>query len=238
LPAGVSGHFEVTFEAEITPVVTKNVIFNVTVPSWTPVSDTIYIAGTFNYWDPGPGQLGTDDLDHDLPLTANGGNQWQIALPFFAGDNIEYKYTRGSWESVEKGAAGEEIPNRILIVPNDDHIQNDFVANWRDITSSIFARAENNISQNYYLSQNYPNPFNSETTIRYGLLKGSVVNIRIYDTIGQLVKSFNQGFQSQGIYQLIWDGKDRLGQQVPSGIYFYNIIADGFWDMKKMILMK
>ena len=135
-------------------------------------------------------------MDHDLSLTALGGNHWQITLPYFAGETIEYKYTRGNWETVEKGTEGEEIPNRLLIVPSGDFIQNDVVANWRDIPASIFDPAENDIPQNYYLSQNHPNPFNPETTIRYGLLKGSEVKIRIYNMLGQSVRSFNQGFQS------------------------------------------
>jgi N-acylglucosamine 2-epimerase len=137
LAADVSGHFKVTYAAVTTPVVTDNVTFNVIVPSSTPASDVIYIAGTFNYWDPGPGQSGTDGLDHDLPLTAMGDNNWEIKLPLLAGDTIEYKYTRGSWETVEKGTEGEEIPNRLLDVPDVHYIQNDVVANWIDVPASM-----------------------------------------------------------------------------------------------------
>lgn len=135
LPADVNGHFKVTYTA--TQAITDNITFNVTVPSSTPVSDTIYIAGTFNHWDPGPGQSGTDGLDHDLPLTNMGDNLWQITLPSLTGEDIEYKYTRGRWETVEKGIEGQEIPNRSLSVPGGHYIQNDVVANWSDIPASI-----------------------------------------------------------------------------------------------------
>ena len=57
LPAGAGGHFEMTYESIAAQVFTDNVTFKVAVPSSTPASDTIYIAGTFNYWDPGPGML-------------------------------------------------------------------------------------------------------------------------------------------------------------------------------------
>jgi len=137
LPADVSGHFEVTYQTAAAPDVTDGTTFSVTVPSSTPVSDIIYIAGTFNYWDPGPGQSGIDGLEHDLPLTAMGDNNWQITLSFPAGENIEYKYTRGSWPKVEKGAEGREISNRLLTVPSGNHIQNDTVINWADITAVV-----------------------------------------------------------------------------------------------------
>ena len=109
-----------------------NVMFDVNVPANTPAGDIIYIAGNFNFWDPGPGQLGSDGQDHDLPLTIVGFNHCQITLPFTSGENIEYKYTRGSWTEVEKGAAGEEISNRLLTVPGSDYTQSDEVLNWAD----------------------------------------------------------------------------------------------------------
>ncbi len=136
LPAGISGHFEVTYDTTGTLAPANNTTFNVTVPSSTPDSDTIYIAGTFNHWDPGPGQLGTDGLNHDLPLTEMDGDYWQIILTSLAGETIEYKYTRGTWQTVEKGSEGREIPNRLLTVPGGNHIQNDIVTNWADIPAA------------------------------------------------------------------------------------------------------
>jgi len=133
LPAELSGHFEVTYAPVIAPDANDGVTFSVDVPSSTPASDVVYIAGSFNHWDPGPGQPGTDGAEHDLPLIAGGENRWQITLPLSAGDTVEYKYTRGSWETVEKGAGGEETSNRLLNVPSGHHIQNDMVARWRDI---------------------------------------------------------------------------------------------------------
>ena len=137
LPAEVSGHFEVTYTVVPTPDVNDSVTLSVVVPSSTPASDAIYIAGTFNRWDPGPEQSGTDGLDHDLGLTAMGDGKWKITLQLSPSDTIEYKYTRGSWETVEKGAEGEEIPNRLRDVPKGHHIQNDVVASWRDIPASL-----------------------------------------------------------------------------------------------------
>ena len=137
LPADVNGHFEVTYAPAETLAINNDITFNVTVPSSTPVSDIIYIAGTFNYWDPGPGQLGTDGLDHDFPLTNIEDNHWQITLISLTDDIIEYKYTRGSWDTVEKDTEGQEILNRLLNVSDGHHTQDDVIANWRDIPTSI-----------------------------------------------------------------------------------------------------
>ena len=79
--------------------------FTVTVPPNTPPGDTIYIAGDFQGWDPG----GT-------PMTKVDDVTWTITLPFTEGDAPQYKYTRGSWEAVEKDAGCGEIPNRTVPV--------------------------------------------------------------------------------------------------------------------------
>jgi hypothetical protein len=133
----VNGHFEVTYQTGAAADVPDGTTLNVTVPPSTPDSDIIYIAGTCNYWDAGPGQSGIDGLDHDLPLTSVGDNHWQITMSLSAGETIEYKYTRGSWQTVEKDTEGLEIPNRLLTVPGGNYIQNDTVANWADIPASV-----------------------------------------------------------------------------------------------------
>ncbi len=113
------------------------ITFKVTVPDFTPFDDVIFMTGTFNQWDPGPGQTGVDDMDHDIFMTSVGGNQWQITLPFNVGETIEYLYTRGSWDNVEKGIQGEDIPNHILTVLSENDTQEDNVATWADIQSAV-----------------------------------------------------------------------------------------------------
>lgn len=86
--------------------------------------------------------------------------------------------------------------------------------------------------------QNYPNPFNPVTTIEYTLPKTTEVKIQIYDNLGRIVKSLFQGYQQQGRHQIQWDGKNDQGQQLPSGIYYYQITADEFKEVHKMLLLK
>ncbi len=108
---------------------TVSVTFTTTLPANTPAGDTVHIAGSFPapypQWDPGA-----------LPMTRLDATHAQITLNMLEGTQVEYKYTRGTWDSVEKGPACEEIPNRQLSVEhsaNGTQQVGDTVAKWRDI---------------------------------------------------------------------------------------------------------
>jgi hypothetical protein len=90
----------------------------------------------------------------------------------------------------------------------------------------------------FALLQNYPNPFNPETTIKYNLAEGASVNLRIYNIVGQVVKTLVAERQSAGRYQVRWDGTDDRGSAVSSGIYFYQVAAGKFRDVKRLMLLK
>ncbi len=94
------------------------------------------------------------------------------------------------------------------------------------------------IQTRFELSQNYPNPFNPSTTIGYTLDSQETVTIRIYDVKGEMIKSFRQGNQSPGTYQVTWDGKNQSGLKVSAGAYFYTIEAGFNRSSKKMLLIK
>ena len=93
------------------------------------------------------------------------------------------------------------------------------------------------------LLANYPNPFNPETWIPYKLAKASDVKIIIYDAKGFMVRTLVLGHQSAGYYTsrsraAYWDGRNTLGEQVASGIYFYQLQADKISPMRKMLILK
>jgi hypothetical protein len=98
------------------------------------------------------------------------------------------------------------------------------------------------IPDHFMLEQNFPNPFNPETIIPYRLSETSKVQLDIFDIKGNSVYHFGNNNQSPGFHQIVWKGLDKIGQRVPSGIYFYRIVATGstqvFQDTKKMVLMK
>jgi len=83
------------------------------------------------------------------------------------------------------------------------------------------------------LYQNYPNPFNPATTIQYQLNSAARVVLEVYNSLGQKVNTLVSEPQPTGIYQIHFDGSN-----LPSGIYYYRIEADGYAQQKKMLLIK
>jgi hypothetical protein len=90
----------------------------------------------------------------------------------------------------------------------------------------------------FELDQNYPNPFNPTTAIAYTLQKKAMVNLEIYNLLGQKVKTLVSDYQSPGLHRIFWDGKNDQDKTVASGIYFYRLVVDEVAQAKKMVLMK
>ena len=93
------------------------------------------------------------------------------------------------------------------------------------------------------LLQNFPNPFNPETWIPYQLETSADVTLQIYDTSGDLVRTLDLGFKGQGFYMTrsraaYWDGRNNLGEQVVSGVYFYSLHTPDFSATRKMLILK
>jgi len=85
---------------------------------------------------------------------------------------------------------------------------------------------------------NYPNPFNPETTIKYDLKNAGDVTVAIYDINGKQIRTLVDGYQTNGSYEVVWDGKNDKGKQVATGTYFYQITAGSETLTKKMIMIK
>ena len=85
----------------------------------------------------------------------------------------------------------------------------------------------------FELAQNYPNPFNPSTTISFSIPEASNVSLKIFNTLGQEVKTLVNGFKEAGSYKINFDAKN-----LTSGLYFYKIDAGTFSQVKKMMLLK
>ncbi|MCH8943035.1 MAG: T9SS type A sorting domain-containing protein [Bacteroidetes bacterium] len=94
------------------------------------------------------------------------------------------------------------------------------------------------IPQKFTLEQNYSNPFNPATTIRFALPEASFVILRIYNMLGQEVKTLVNGEKNAGTYNVQWRGDNNFGRKVSSGTYIYRVIAGQNIFTKKMILLK
>jgi hypothetical protein len=88
------------------------------------------------------------------------------------------------------------------------------------------------------LAQNFPNPFNPSTTIRFELPAASVVNITIFNSSGQKIKTLVNRYYSAGQHQIQWDGRNDAGEKVASGVYFYQLNSNHDNQVMKMIFAK
>ncbi len=99
------------------------------------------------------------------------------------------------------------------------------------------------LPKDYTLQQNYPNPFNPSTTIEYTLPINSNVKVTIYNLLGEVVNTLVDGEQNAGSHMVNWNSSDAHGSKVGSGVYFYELKANGsngsqFTQIRKMILLK
>jgi hypothetical protein len=95
----------------------------------------------------------------------------------------------------------------------------------------------------YSLSQNFPNPAIqnaravSLTTLRYALPKPGKVSLKIYNILGQEIFVLEDKYQTAGFHTVYWNGRDKNGIPVRSGIYFYQLKSGGHESRKKMIVL-
>jgi hypothetical protein len=95
--------------------------------------------------------------------------------------------------------------------------------------------------KSFQLYQNYPNPFNPTTKIKFSIPpspvtgegRGEVVTLKIYDLLGRKVAALVNEKLSSGTYEVEFDGSN-----CPSGIYFYKLETESFYQTKRMVLIK
>ncbi len=91
----------------------------------------------------------------------------------------------------------------------------------------------------FNLSQNYPNPFNPSTVINYEVPRSANVSLKVFNMLGQQVKTLHSGVQAAGQYTVQWDGSNDRGEQVAAGIYFLRLKSDNNVALtRKMLFVK
>lgn len=90
----------------------------------------------------------------------------------------------------------------------------------------------------YSLAQNRPNPMGKETLIKYQLPGESFVSLKIYNIMGQVVRTLLHAREKAGYKAVLWKGEDQSGRNLASGVYFYTLEAGNFKKTKKLILLK
>ncbi|MEW5874479.1 MAG: putative Ig domain-containing protein [Candidatus Zixiibacteriota bacterium] len=110
--------------------------------------------------------------------------------------------------------------------------------------SEIEVESASAVPRSFTLMQNYPNPFNPSTRIAFTISGAqsaatvSRVRLDIFNVLGQRVTTLVDSHLEPGQYEFEWDGRDRSGNTMASGLYFYRLQADGRAETKKMVLLK
>jgi len=206
---------------------------------------------------------GYSTVEHDWALSI----KVPVELASFSGNVVERKGIELSWETtVEANNAGFNIfrksskdteyekINFHLIKPNetkeysyfdkDVKVGEYYKYKLEDVSLTGERVMHDPIEvfvvkpEKYDLAQNYPNPFNSITHIRYQMPEQNHVSIRIYNLLGQQVITLADEIKEAGYHTLMWDGIDKHGNLVGSGIYYYRIVSGSFSQTKKMVLLK
>ena len=147
------------------------------------------------------------------------------------GSTLEYLGVRTSPDC----APGTPIYFNILI-------KSDGITFWRD-TGVLLGYVgiddkDPGIPSHFALHQNYPNPFNPFTTIEYALPERSKVQLTVFDVTGREVIRFDEGERLPGYHKILWDGADRAGKHVETGVYFCRIQAGSFTETIKMVFLR
>ncbi len=145
-----------------------------------------------------------------------------------------------SWEVFIDGDVNSTLPNAgdVYRIATYKPITGKDVFEFTSAISPV--REGDDIPETFSLHQNYPNPFNPATFIRFSLPSASMVTVTIYDILGRVVRTFDEGVLPRGTHSIEWNAV-----QFASGVYFYRLTAVSragggrvFQQSKKMMYLK
>ncbi|MFX0181971.1 MAG: carbohydrate-binding domain-containing protein [Candidatus Hodarchaeota archaeon] len=140
---------------------------------------------------------------------------------------VKIKYKSSSWASGRNIYVDKLIihsKNGKLLKPVGRKILNDLTAS--------------STPESFELSQNHPNPFNSTTGINYSISDDCHVVIDVTNILGRKIRTLTDEYKTAGYYSINWNGKDDYRNDVPSGVYFYQLKSKNTIITKKMTLLR
>ncbi len=209
----------------------------------SPVNDSTIVIDEFNLWnnlyfnwewttdvDGDPVRYGfklTDGLDGLLIFDDTATTQ--IWLPFE--DLVTFMESRGqlvitgTWDIFATDGESATWSNNGPFTLTID-------ASTLDILRQAF------LPQEYALHQNYPNPFNPSTTLRFDLPEAADIHIVVYDLLGKEVARLVEQRLEAGYHHLVWNGRNRNGREVPTGMYIVLMATPEYRKSVKLLLLK
>jgi hypothetical protein len=179
----------------------------------------VTLAGDFNSWNTTDFVLSDDNSD------------WIYTIDFIF-EAGSYKYQ--GYKYLNDGIY-EDIENRMLEIDDSASTQILDVVYFENSQSNT---SEDLISATVSSFANYPNPFNPTTTIKFALSQSEEIEVTIYNAKGQKVTTLVNKQFTTGTHEIVWDGKDKQGNTVASGLYFSVLQTHRETLSQKMILLK
>ena len=140
-----------------------------------------------------------------------------------------------TWSPADDGLTDNSVG--CLLVSDSDLVAGTWGTSvWRWPLSQLLTAVRpivNQVPIAFNLAQNYPDPFNPTTVIEYTIPKDSHVTLKIYDVLGQEVKTLVNQDQRVGRYSVNFNGS-----RLASGVYFYRLVAGNHVITKKMLMIK
>jgi len=110
------------------------------------------------------------------------------------------------------------------------------------VYSNTFATSveegDSSLPEEFDLHQNYPNPFNPSTTISFSLVRDSQTSIKVFNIQGKQIATLLNEHRKSGNHTITWDGKDKNGREVASGVYYYRLETPFNVATQKMTLLR
>ncbi len=183
------------------------------------------------------GLKGTFDYSHAY-WDHNKPSAWRTAVSNYGGPPILHfsnpnVYYQGQPTGVDSAIVDSSADNARTI-----NIRAPIVSDFRTRNSGINENPPNDIHFGFSLYQNNPNPFTTSTTIPFILPYKTHVRLDIYSIDGRLIRNLANKTLPQGSHIAVWDGTDKSGKNISSGIYFYRIASDDFIVTKKLMLLR
>ncbi|MBS1271365.1 MAG: hypothetical protein MAGBODY4_00494 [Candidatus Marinimicrobia bacterium] len=177
------------------------------------------------------------DAEGEFTLFWEQGNISENPL-FIDPGNGNYHLAEGS-PCINNGTSWFEWEGELLLfIPSMNYAgpAPDMGAFESDVIDAIDTRTT--APQSLELFQNYPNPFNPETIITYGLPRKMSVQLTIYDLAGHTVRELVSEYQQAGWHHIRWNGRDKYGRSVSTGVYLYRLRAGEYEKIRKMMYVK
>ena len=162
--------------------------------------------------------------------------------PLFAGVLRSARDTLSKWTALDSGLVDEFLPPVSVPVVTSFTASDNFLFAGTEnagvwmlpLSQAMGVNAGNPAPPSHFtLSQNYPNPFNPTTDIGFRIADVRLVTLKVYNVLGELVKTLVNKVEQPGSYQVQFDGSN-----LASGVYFYRLAAGSYLMTKKMLLLK